>query len=295
MRAGLGSVTRRRFISLVGAGAAALTAPPALAAAANGRGPTGDPWISPLLLEAGPFGRKAILKLTTEAILASGGSCPNQWHPFEYWEQIGHCLEGLDEGALSTVFDRYFKQVLHGGDHAAFAIELALAGRSSGPPPSRDEIAEVSTYLFATPSTGYQLVPSDWHEAGVERFDLMLGVDEFKARPQTGPEYNGAMVAAASGMHYAAFVTKLRILARLIKRVRAELPIVPAANVGDALCELLLGGIQVIAYQDDLGRDPGGVLLMARLMRRGYLILGRNADRMVIATQLEWRGLEYKQ
>lgn len=291
MRAGLGSVTRRRFISLVGAGAAALTASPALVAAANRRGPTGDPWISPLLLEAGPFGRSATLRVVTQAILASGGSCPDQWHPLAYWEQIGHCLEGLDEGALATVFDRYFEQVLHGSDHAAFALELALAGRSSGPPPSKDEIAEVSSYLFATPSTAYELVPSDWHEAGVERFDLMLDVDEFRARPQTGPEYNGAMVAAASGMHYAAFVLKLRFLAPLIRQVRAEVSVVPAANIGDALCELLLGGIQVIAYQDDLGRQPGGVLLMARLMRRGYLIFGRKADGTVVGTQLEWRGL----
>jgi hypothetical protein len=293
MRVNARPITRRRFISALGVGAAAvIAAPDVMAATVSTRSPVGDIWMSPLLPETGTFGRTAILARASNAILRAGGTCPGRWDEMKYWEQIGVSLRSIERSAVSSVLTAYFDGFVHSADHAEFGLQLALAGRQAGSAPTTAEVVRLSEYLFGNSEATHVFVPFGVPHVDVQRFDLMLDVEEFKSRPQTGPEYDGAMVAAASGMHYAAFLTALRMLTPVVRNLRAEVVNDPAANVGDALCELLLGGIQVIAYQDDLGRKPDGVLLMAQLMRRGYLVVGRDSHGALAIAKIDWSGLE---
>jgi hypothetical protein len=280
--------SRRRFLSLIGSGATVAIVSPMIGVASTlttaPRAPQGEIWMPPVLQHGGHFGRDAVLRRIADGLATNGGQAPAQWDSFRYWDQIADCLSRLSSSRLRPLINRFFSDVVHGDEHAAFASKLADASRLRAPRtgPSHQEVSILSEFLFDKAAAGVRVAEPDADHRGVDRFDLMLEVDVARALPLTGAEFDGEMVAAATGLHYAAFRGGLRRMAPFVATARRQL-MPPHANVGDALMELLLGGIQSISYQDAIGRKTQAVLL-ADLLRRGYLLLGRDrADTLVFA------------
>lgn len=278
--------TRRRFLSFIGAGATAVIASPIAGMAStlsdSKRPPRGEIWIPPPLKPGGHFGRHAVLERISQGLAVNGGDVPKEWATLRYWDQIADCLSQLSTSALISLLKGFYSDVLHGQEHSSFAFRLARASRlmAHQSEPSSQEAMVLSQFLFATPARGVKILERGEETRGLARFDLMLEVNAARALPRLIGEFDGEMVAAVTGLHYAAFRDAMRRMTPLINALQSQTSL-SAANVGDAVIELLLGGIQSISYQTAIGRKTEAVLL-ADLLGRGYLLLGRDANNTMV-------------
>jgi hypothetical protein len=270
-------ITRRAFVGLAGTAAASVALTPhlVLAAATHPLKPSGY-FHPPALLSVGTFGKDEMVRRFRNLAQMYGVPADIDLAYGHYWTDFGRILRALPNTAEPGL-GHLFRDFTHGEDLARFVLTLSRVDLASdaGPAPHPAELGLLSTSLFGSNSSSFDVAPATAGWEDIRAYELTLDWDQALAMPKVGPEFDTNMVVAAAGVALAAIEPAANHMQSLIEKDTNAIGMSP---LGYCLGQVVLGGLQSIAYQNALRRDPASAILLANLLARSYLFLGQRGD-----------------
>jgi len=245
---------------------------------------------------AGPFGadqlraKAAALAPARSAVYLDSANC---------WSQVANDIYVMSRAERQAALSAFFSDFAHGGQLADFVFSLSEVNFSHAAalPPSPADVAALDTWVrlasrdtstpdrFAEKTAGLDVRRLGQSLQDVSQFSLLLSWERGQALPKAGSEFQEQMVIAAEGVAIYAFGRASEQLLPIVRSERGSQAIRGASLAASAV-ELVLGGLQSIAYQNALGRRSEAVRL-ARLAAAGFLLLGRSHAGDLVFSRVE--------